>query len=419
MYKICLLANEFPYGTWEPYMETEERYYSAFDKVWIASLQLRKDHAKTKRELKNEVNIIPVPYMPRLFYFANSISVLGDRELYKEIAELRSSGRLSFSCIVDLFVFLSRAHHEARVIDRALKNVDKSDLLLYSYRSEYQPYVAILLRKKWKSKQCIVVRAHRYDLYEEEHANDYIPLRKFIFNSIDYVFPCSEHGVKYIKEKYGDIRATVGCKYLGTVDHGVRSNLPSMKPLKIVSCSNVVKVKRLYKIVNALSMIQDVEIEWTHYGDGPLLSDIKKLASEKLGLNNKVIFQGNVANSELLEKYSLTDYHIFINVSSSEGLPVSIMEAMSFGIPCIATDVGGTRELVNDKNGFLLKADVSDKEIAEVISRVASMSVAEYCELRKNARASWNENFNSEKNYSEFVRDLKLISDNSISLSTL
>ena len=35
-------------------------------------------------------------------------------------------------------------------------------------------------------------------------------------------------------------------------------------------------------------------------------------------------------------------YHVFLNVSSSEGVPVSIIEAMSFGIPCIATNVGGT-----------------------------------------------------------------------------
>ena len=304
------------------------------------------------------------------------------------------------------------------MIDRALKDVDKSDLLLYSYRIEYQPYVAILLRKKWKSQQCIVARAHRYDIYEEEHANNYIPLRRLIFNSIDYVFPCSEHGVIYIKEKYGDIRANVECKYLGTVDHGEHSMSCFMKPIRIVSCSNVVKVKRLHKIVNALSMINDVKIEWVHYGDGPLLSDIKKLAAQKLGDNITAIFKGNVANTELLKIYEANDYHLFINVSSSEGLPVSIMEAMSFGIPCIATDVGGTRELVNEKNGYLLKADISDKEIAEALSRVASMSEVEYFELRKNARASWNEKFNSERNYSEFVRKLKQITDDSVKRAT-
>ncbi|MFR4320263.1 MAG: glycosyltransferase [Blautia massiliensis (ex Durand et al. 2017)] len=44
-----------------------------------------------------------------------------------------------------------------------------------------------------------------------------------------------------------------------------------------------------------------------------------------------------------------------MNVSSSEGIPVSIMEATSFGIPGIATDAGGTKEIIRDKeNGVLL-----------------------------------------------------------------
>ncbi len=407
MKKLLVLANEFPYGTWEPYMETEESFYSAFDKVWIASLQLREEHAKTRRELKSNAAIIPVPYMSKIFYLVNSLSVLGDKELYRELWNLRKSRRLSWSRMIDLFVFLSRAHHEARVIDRALKNEDKSDLLLYSYRFEYQPYIAILLNKKWKKQLCIVSRAHRYDIYEEQHTNNYIPLRGKILNSIDYVFPCSKHGVKYIKEKYGAVKALVECKYLGTIDYGERHAPSAMKPLRIVSCSNVVKVKRLEKIVNALSMMDDIEIEWTHYGDGPLLAEVKRMAREKIGRNVKTLFPGNIANSELLKAYGSIDYHVFLNVSSSEGLPVSIMEAMSFGIPCIATDVGGTRELVNNENGFLLEADADDVKIADVIRRVAQMSVDEYLEIREKSRTSWNHYFNAKINYSKFVNLLK------------
>lgn len=401
--KLLVLANEFPYGAWEPYMETEEGYYCAFDKVWIASLQLRKEHAKTKRELKSDAAVIPVPYMSRLFYFANSFSVLGDRELYREISELKKSGRLSLARIVDLFVFLSRAHHEARVIDRALRDEDKDNLLLYSYRFEFQPYIAVLLKKKWRKSPYIVSRAHGYDIYEGQHANDYIPLRKVILDNIDYVFPCSEHGARYIEEKYGDVKANVECRYLGTVDHRERLAPSGMNPLKIVSCSNVVKVKRLEKIVNALSLMDDVEIEWTHYGDGPLLAEVRRMAAEKLGKNIRANFPGSVANTELLKIYGSTDCHIFLNVSLSEGLPVSIMEAMSFGIPCIATDVGGTRELVNDENGYLLEADADDAKIADAVRCVSQMGIDEYQALREGARKSWNNKFNAEINYSEFL----------------
>ena len=404
--KLLVLANEFPYGTWEPYMETEEQYYSRFDKVWIASLQLRKDHAETKRELKCGANIIPVFYKSRLFYLLNSITVLADGQLYKEISKLRREGRFSPSRLVDLFVFLSRAHHEARVIDKALKNEDKKDILLYSYRFEYQPYIAVLLKEKWGITQYIVSRAHGYDIYEEQHSNNYIPLRTYILNKIDYLFPCSRHGIEYVNDRYKDIRAKVECRYLGTVDHGKRVVKKDSAKIRLVSCSNVVKVKRLEKIVNALSLIKDIDIEWTHYGDGPLMDDIKHLAEQKFGNNITCFFPGNVANQQLLVEYASKDFDFFVNVSSSEGLPVSIMEAMSFGIPCIVTDVGGTKEIVNDKNGFLLNADVSDDAIAQVISECSYIDEDRYRQLRDNARSFWNDKFNSDHNYTAYVDEL-------------
>lgn len=48
MKTLCIFANEFPYGSWEAYLETEVKFYSEFDKVYIFSLQLRKEHAKQK-----------------------------------------------------------------------------------------------------------------------------------------------------------------------------------------------------------------------------------------------------------------------------------------------------------------------------------------------------------------------------------
>lgn len=406
MKKLLVLANEFPYGTWEPYMEIEEKYYTNFNKVWIASLQLRDEHARSKRTLTSGAEVIPVKYKSKLLYFLNALTTLTDDSLYKELAQLKREGRLSMKHIVDLFVFLSRSHHEARVIDRYLRNENKNGIVLYSYRFEYQPYVAILLKRKWGNMQHIVCRAHRYDIREEAHKNNYIPLRKYILHNVDCIFPCSNYWVKYIQERYGDSKAIVSCRYLGTADHGEGTYTPKKEKLKIVSCSNVVEVKRLDKIVTALSMIKDIEIEWTHYGDGPLMGDIKILANEKLGSNINVIFVGHISNSELMNEYKEKSYHVFINVSSSEGVPVSIMEATSFGIPCIATDVGGTSEIINKENGILLPPNVSNKKIADSIRNVFVMEDETYLSMRKKTRAFWNENFNADKNYSSFMEEL-------------
>ena len=406
MKKLLVLAKEFPYGKYEQYMETEERYYTRFDKVWIAALDLREKTVRSKRDLLSKAEVLPVWYKSRIFYHLNCLTVLTDGNLYKEIFELKRTHRLTKRRVMNLLYYLSKAHHEARVIDKALKNEDKQDLLIYSYRFEYQPYVALLLKRKWGNTQKIVCRAHGYDLYEERNDTNYLPMRNVLLTEVDSVFPCSKYGVDYIKKKYPTGKAWVDVRYLGTKDHGEKEFSSGKDPLSILSCSNVLQVKRIDKIIDALSLMKDIPIEWTHFGDGELMDEIREYAKEKLGSNVKVSFAGNIANTELMNTYAVKDFYVFINVSSSEGLPVSVMEAMSFGIPCIATDVGGTGEIVNNDHGVLISKDAAGKDIAEVIRAVYSVSGDEYLAMRHKSRRFWKNHFDADKNYNDFFEEL-------------
>lgn len=60
MKTLYLLTNSFPYGDWEPYLETEVKYYDDFDEVYIFALQIRKEHLKRKRTVGNNVKVIPI-----------------------------------------------------------------------------------------------------------------------------------------------------------------------------------------------------------------------------------------------------------------------------------------------------------------------------------------------------------------------
>ena len=404
--KILILANEFPYGCHEQYMESEEKYYSRFDRAWIAALGINKTAAESRRDLQSKAEVIPVWYQSRHFYRINCFTALADRNLYQELFELIKTHRFTKQRAMDLLYYLSKAHHEARVIDKALKNEDKQDLLIYSYRFEYQPYVALLLKRKWGNTHKIVCRAHGYDLYEERNMNNYLPMRSTLLREVDYVFPCSKYGAEYIKNKYPTGKAQVDARYLGTSDHGEKVFSSGKEPLLILSCSNVLKVKRIDKIIDALSFLKDIPIEWTHFGDGALMDEIRQYAEDKLGSNVKVSFAGNIANTELMNTYAAKDFYMFLNVSSSEGLPVSVMEAMSFGIPCIATDVGGTGEIVKNDHGTLISKDAAAGEIAEAIRAVYSMKAEDYQTLRHHARRFWESHFNADKNYHDFFEEL-------------
>ena len=81
---------------------------------------------------------------------------------------------------------------------------------------------------------------------------------------------------------------------------------------------------------------------------------------------------------------------LFLNVSEYEGVPVSVMEAQSFGIPVIATAVGGTPEIVNEENGFLLPENPSQDEIASAIYDVVT-NKEKWEKKRMLSRKNWEE----------------------------
>ena len=85
------------------------------------------------------------------------------------------------------------------------------------------------------------------------------------------------------------------------------------------------------------------------------------------------------------------------------------MEAISFGIPIIATDVGGSREITQPEFGTLLTStddEALTREAADAISRFISMTDDEYTKQRIAARTYWEQHFNASQNYSEFYDKL-------------
>ena len=76
---------------------------------------------------------------------------------------------------------------------------------------------------------------------------------------------------------------------------------------------------------------------------------------------------------------------------------------MSFGIPVISTDVGGTREIVNNKNGILLDANPNPIQVALKIDDFISLNKIESKSIRKAAFQTWNNKYSAKLNYNEFV----------------
>lgn len=146
----------------------------------------------------------------------------------------------------------------------------------------------------------------------------------------------------------------------------------------------------------------DIKINWIHFGDGEgkkeLIEKIKTLPS-----NIKVELKGQVSQIELFRFYKEQRIDYFINVSESEGLPYTIIEAISFGIPVIATDAGGTSEIVNEKTGILLELDCNPTSISAILNNSIESSLRSV-EFRKGVRNFWMENFSASKVYPNFIQ---------------
>ena len=117
------------------------------------------------------------------------------------------------------------------------------------------------------------------------------------------------------------------------------------------------------------------------YGDGPERAKLQRLAVT-LGIEDRVVFAGNVTHvAEHIEKAM-----IFILASDHEGMPNSLIEAMSLGLACISTDCpcGGPRDLIkNEENGILVPVRDTDAIAAAIRRLIEDETLRE--KLGKNA----------------------------------
>lgn len=409
MRQMVLITNDFPYGMGENFLETEVDYYTEFDQVYIYPLgrcagKMRAVPSNViihKKETKIASKIYRWDIVREIWYCVRRWGwnrTFGETHLYRRVVD-----------------YYNRAYHEADRIGKSLKAAGvkaKDHIVIYSYWMHLPAIVAVLLSRQYPNAK-LVTRCHGYDLYEERDKDLYQPFRKLIFEKMDVIVPISKTGKKYLSTRYGKIQSKIKICRLG-----VNNDMEDLTPnswwgengvLRIVSSSNLVSVKRVERIVEALSYIYDVPIEWKCFGDGEREKHLKELCEDLLNhhSNIKWQFMGRVTNREMLDYYAQERPHFLINTSESEGIPVSMMEAMSYGIPVIGTDVGGVKEIIADhRNGYLLNADADSKTIAAVISKFYRLSEKEYEAMSHYARKMYDKGYNAKVNYSRFVSAL-------------
>ena len=335
------------------------------------------------------------------------------RKKSQEIKDEEKNKKLSFKQKMFLYYYAKRAEQK---LEKVEKLIAEDDLKLSDYDTLYSfwlfdnSYMLAKLKEKYNLNDYrLVSRTHRYDLYEDRNSLGYIPLREYFFENSDEVFACSKDGCKYLAEKYPKYKNKISVSFLGSLDYSEQKYTREKEKLRIASCSRLISVKRVDRIIDALSLLEEksIDLEWTHFGGGALFDELKSKAENKLR-KTKYYLKGNMPNVEIMKEYTKINTDVFVNVSDSEGLPISIMEATSFGIPVIATDVGGTSEIVSEgENGFLLHKDFTDEQLSSLLEKIFAMPDDEYIALRKNSRKIYLDNFECVRNVEKFLSFIK------------
>ena len=154
--------------------------------------------------------------------------------------------------------------------------------------------------------------------------------------------------------------ASIGEDYLGTP-----KNYGEQKKFIFAHIANDISDdskghKKVIDIIKSLNC-NGFNVSIKFIGDGNRVSYFKNYAN-KIGITEKVNFVGRIGNPALLRK-ELIESDLYIFPSVTEGLPRCLIEAMACGLPCVASNVGGIPELIDneylfnykDTNGFVTK----------------------------------------------------------------
>ncbi|NRA10933.1 MAG: glycosyltransferase [Crocinitomicaceae bacterium] len=395
--RLILVTSSFPYGTNETFLENEIGVLAhAFENVLILCPRTTsKEHRTIPDNCSVDFYDLTVTSKAKIVAVFGTFTRLFWSEL--KIIKKSYNKKISKGILSSLLISLSQGRRISSSIQKIMneKGYESENTVLYSYWCD-DTAIALGFLKKRNSELKSISRMHRWDIYFEESKFNYLPLRHFIYDNLNQLHSISDDGKKYAQEVWKIDPKKIAVSRLGVKKQVI---IDKLDETLIVSCSNLIPVKRVDLIVDALASLENLSINWVHFGDGVELDKIRNKASENLQGKVSYDFKGRISNVELMEWYAENKPSALINVSSSEGVPVSIMEAMSFGIPVIATDVGGNCEIVNNENGILLEANPSVKKIKDAIESIVNDS-----SKKQEAYRTWKENYDAEKNYKNFVQ---------------
>jgi glycosyltransferase involved in cell wall biosynthesis len=381
-----------------------------------------------------EINISPASTLPEKIMAL--LLFLCHRDAWREIAAIIRSGHDRLPQLFRALMFGTAAENFYGRLKKKTKLSIETDAIFYFYWADYKCFGLTMHRRKYPHIN-VVARTHGYELYDERELYGRQFFKPQMDEGLDRLIFVSAYGKQYYLEKYhkadsvkyplhrlGIRRASMppqtesaACpggsdsKEAGesaeTRNESDRSVTSRNASFVLASCSNVVDIKRIDLIIEGLSLVGE-NVRWVHIGDGPLRQQLEEKAKALLGQKQNITceWKGAMKNSDVIAFYENNTVHGFITTTATEGgNPVSIQEALSFGVPVIGTKVSDIPYMV-EGNGILLSENPTPREIADAVETMCRMDERSYREWREKAYQKFLTSYDADRLHPEMVEEL-------------
>lgn len=398
---LVIISESWPLGGFtEPsFIEPEiDALVSCFDKIIVAPSTSRGKQALIPKSVTLDTSLVG-----KITIFDKIRAIFSTetwKHLFADRSQIRSFASFRASIAYSAYVITYRK----RLLSLIKKHkLNLPSTLFYSFWFDFQtPAICSIPDTK------VICRAHGHDAYYPPGAYFCRTWREQALHHMLACYPVSAHIASHIRDCHPAHAAKIKCRLLGTMPPTSLNPPPESATISIVSIARVAPEKRVTLIYESLrhwAVTQPgINLNWVHIGNGPLMPELKKRIAD-VPANLSISLRGALNNREVHHILSSEHFDFCTLLSSSEGLGLALCEALSHGIPIIATGVGGMPEVCTPDVGIILSANPTPQEFVEkATSILTSLS-----QMRRAARKKWERCYNAESLRSDFANEIRAL----------
>lgn len=370
---ILLILNEF---------KLINNRKSLKDKISIISYHL--GYGGIERSIVNQANMISEKYkveIVSLYKVVNKIPYkLNKKVKIIYLSDLKPNKEIflnylyKFNLIMVLVEGMKSIYilyMKRKLLNKYIINSDSK--ILISTRIEITKKLSI-----YGNNDCIKIAEEH--VYHHENLKYFKKLKESLKN-IDYLLPASQYLTNDYKRILKD--EPVRIVYIPSIVSDVPKSLNKLNNYNVLAVGRLSREKGFTDLIDIFKLVNDKnkKIKLILVGDGSDKQKIKqKIKYYKL--NKNILLTGYLNQERLKKEYSKAS--LFVMTSFEESFGIVLIEAMSYGIPCLAFDSAlGAKEIINGKNGKLIKNRDNKKMAEEIINYFSTNKIKMSIEAKK------------------------------------